>query len=217
MIDLQIIGPVTGILTTVDVITHIYLDIKKIRRQKNAGLKEPNEDLPRNVLWIVTITTLLSFLLVLVISVAWLQHNMTLLLLVLIVSYDSPMWLWIVGFALLESGIFLHLWSRAVRGAGASSWLMPKDHRLVTRGPYSQVRHPSYLSYWLSFAGLFLMFPSLVTAILLTGIPAYYQIAIVEERGLLHHFGDTYREYMNRTGRFLPRIRSRNDQNGASN
>ncbi|MHA1770774.1 MAG: methyltransferase family protein [Candidatus Thorarchaeota archaeon] len=217
MLDLQIVGPVTGTIASIDVIVHIYLDIKKARLSGSARFKEPNEEIPRIALYIVTITTLFSFLLVLLVSTTWLQGSTTLLQLVLIVSFDPPTWLWLGGVVLLESGIILHLWARAVRGAKASSWLMPEDHQLVTAGPYSRVRHPSYLSYFLSFIGLFLIIPSVGTAILLLGIPAYYRIAVVEEQGLVYHFGNEYRKYMNRTGRFIPVVKREGNQKGTTN
>jgi protein-S-isoprenylcysteine O-methyltransferase Ste14 len=51
------------------------------------------------------------------------------------------------------------------------------------------------------------MIPSVVTLILLFGIPGYYYIAKIEEKHLLHHFGKEYSEYMQRTGMLLPKIR----------
>ena len=81
-----------------------------------------------------------------------------------------------------------------------------KTHTLVTRGPYRWVRHPFYDS-----AALCILANSLVAAnwyILLTGALTLLLLVIrtrKEEENLLNRFGDDYRAYMQRTGRFLPK------------
>jgi protein-S-isoprenylcysteine O-methyltransferase Ste14 len=84
---------------------------------------------------------------------------------------------------------------------------MTETHKLIMKGPYSRIRHPSYLSYALSFIGLVLMMPSVLTVILLVGIPGYYTLAVQEEQLLISHFGNDYRNYMMKTGRFMPKLR----------
>jgi protein-S-isoprenylcysteine O-methyltransferase Ste14 len=78
---------------------------------------------------------------------------------------------------------------------------------LVTSGPYALVRHPFYDS-----VALYIVAGSLITAnwfFFLTG--AFLLTLIIirtrkEEENLLARFGDSYRTYMERTGRFLPRM-----------
>lgn len=83
-----------------------------------------------------------------------------------------------------------------------------KDHALVTDGPYRWVRHPMYSATFLAVVGF-----SLLTAnwfIALTGLIALTLLVArtpVEERQLIEKFGDQYRQYMKRTGRFFPRFR----------
>ncbi len=82
-----------------------------------------------------------------------------------------------------------------------------KDASLVTFGPYRWVRHPLY-----SVAILFLMGIGLLTANWLFAV--FFVLAFLmmrarmpmEERRLIEKFGDEYRSYMGRTGRFLPRL-----------
>lgn len=80
-------------------------------------------------------------------------------------------------------------------------------HTLVTTGPYRWVRHPFYNS-----AALLVVATSLVAAnwfVLLTGGLAVILMIVrarTEEEQLLARFGDSYRAYSDRTGRFLPRI-----------
>ena len=82
-----------------------------------------------------------------------------------------------------------------------------RHHTLVTCGPYQCVRHPFYVA-----TALGLLAGSLATAnwfIALTGglALALSVIRTSKEEGLLlQRFSDDYRSYMNRTGRFIPRI-----------
>lgn len=82
-----------------------------------------------------------------------------------------------------------------------------REHTLVRSGPYRWVRHPFYVSLALCVAA-----NSLATAnwfILVSGALLFILIVIrtrKEEALLLTRFGDAYREYMERTGRFLPQI-----------
>ncbi len=81
-----------------------------------------------------------------------------------------------------------------------------KCHTLVTSGPYRWVRHPFYVT-----AALAMTADSLVTAnwfLALTGAITFGLIVIrteTEEQKLIERFGDAYRDYMARTGRFVPR------------
>ena len=82
-----------------------------------------------------------------------------------------------------------------------------KDHKLVTTGPYRYVRHPFYMGFFMAIVG-----GSIVAAnwfLLLAGmIPFGFLVARtrIEEEKLIERFGDEYRSYTTRTGRFLPRL-----------
>jgi protein-S-isoprenylcysteine O-methyltransferase Ste14 len=82
-----------------------------------------------------------------------------------------------------------------------------KEHTLVTTGPYRWVRHPFY-----DCAALVVFSVSLVSAnalFLVTGGPILLLLARrapLEEQNLLNRFGENYRNYMNHTGRFFPRL-----------
>ena len=81
------------------------------------------------------------------------------------------------------------------------------EHTLVTRGPYRWVRHPFYLA-----TALAVVANSLVTAnwfLALTGGTLFGLLVLrtrTEEEKLIERFGEDYKEYMERTGRFLPRL-----------
>ena len=80
-------------------------------------------------------------------------------------------------------------------------------HTLVTRGPYRWVRHPFYLA-----GALAVVANSLVAAnwfLALTGGIVFGLLVLrtrIEEEKLIERFGEDYKEYMKRTGRFLPRL-----------
>ncbi len=84
-------------------------------------------------------------------------------------------------------------------------------HKLARRGPalgglYRWIRHPQYLSLAVTGLGLAILWPRFLTVVLWTVmVGLYLLLARDEERRMLNAFGDTYREYMTRTGRFLPR------------
>jgi protein-S-isoprenylcysteine O-methyltransferase Ste14 len=82
---------------------------------------------------------------------------------------------------------------------------------LVTRKAYRHLRHPFYLAFMLAFAGLCLFLPHpLVWIVAAYGVLAMHPTARAEERQLLASpLGAEYRDYMARTGRFLPRWRGR--------
>jgi protein-S-isoprenylcysteine O-methyltransferase Ste14 len=73
-------------------------------------------------------------------------------------------------------------------------------------GLYSQIRHPQYLGLVITGVGLSILWPRFLTvALWAVMIALYYALARDEERRMLGEFEATYREYMERTGMFLPR------------
>ncbi len=82
-----------------------------------------------------------------------------------------------------------------------------REHKLSTRGIYRWVRHPLYTigsSFIVSFG---MMADNWFIA--LFGVLAFIAMAVrtpKEEANLIEKFGDEYREYMKRTGKFLPKI-----------
>jgi protein-S-isoprenylcysteine O-methyltransferase Ste14 len=84
-----------------------------------------------------------------------------------------------------------------------------KEHRLVTRGPYRWIRHPLYTFGSIMFASLGAIADNWFIALL--GALAFILVALrtpKEEANLIAKFGDEYREYMKRTGRFFPKLGS---------
>ncbi len=113
-------------------------------------------------------------------------------------------WVQLVGIFITTFGYALFLWSVLARGRYAT-WEMPENQKLVTWGPYRYVRHPSYLAYFILFAGLFFILLNLIAVIPFIAIPGYVRMTIVEEELLTRRFGEAYLEYQGVTGKFLPR------------
>ena len=82
-----------------------------------------------------------------------------------------------------------------------------KEHKLVTHGIYHYIRHPLYTLGSSLFISFGMMADNWFIATL--GILTFILMAIrtpKEEANLIEKFGDEYREYMKRTGRFLPKL-----------
>jgi protein-S-isoprenylcysteine O-methyltransferase Ste14 len=95
-------------------------------------------------------------------------------------------------------------------GPNFSSTLILRDgHQLIQDGPYRLVRHPMYTSFMVMLTGLLLLSANWIVGGAAIGFVLLLMALRTprEERMLLSHFGDEYRRYMERTGRYLPRIR----------
>lgn len=81
-----------------------------------------------------------------------------------------------------------------------------EHHALVTSGPYAWVRHPLYAGLLLGSVGAALL--SANAAVAATGVGMWGLLAYrtrLEEENLVARFGDAYRDYQRRVGRFVPR------------
>ncbi len=83
-----------------------------------------------------------------------------------------------------------------------------RGNRLCTSGAFRYVRHPLYAAFLSVFNfGLAIWLNSyiyLAWALLLH--PVWHFLVRDEERMMIATFGDAYREYQKRTGRFFPRL-----------
>jgi protein-S-isoprenylcysteine O-methyltransferase Ste14 len=107
---------------------------------------------------------------------------------------------WIGGLLIL-GGLGLHLWSFVT----LRQWWV--ENRLCTRGPFRFVRHPMYAG-WISLIapGMVLILNRWIYVLWLAVLhPVWHALVRREERTMTALFGDVYRRYAARSGRFLPR------------
>ena len=123
-------------------------------------------------------------------------------------SLALPIGLRVTGIALGIATCLLFYWIHRALGR---NWAMPAviqaGQTLVTSGPYRWIRHPMYslLFVW-SIAYFFMSGNVLIGAAWLSlGLAAVWATG-PEETTLTEHFGDSYRAYAGRTGRFIPRL-----------
>jgi protein-S-isoprenylcysteine O-methyltransferase Ste14 len=123
-------------------------------------------------------------------------------------SVSLPIWMRWIGVALgVVAGVLL-TWTLRTLGKNLTDTVVTrKEHTLVTTGPYHWIRHPFYSS-----LALTVIANSLTAAnwfLFITGALVFTLLVIRcarEEENLISRFGDRYRDYMDRTGRFLPRF-----------
>jgi protein-S-isoprenylcysteine O-methyltransferase Ste14 len=123
-------------------------------------------------------------------------------------AVSLPVWLRWTGVGLgLIAGLLL-VWTFRSLGKNLTDTVVTrKEHRLVTTGPYRWVRHPFYTS--VAFAVLANSLAAANWFLFVTGSLVFVLQAIrtrKEDENLIARFGDDYRNYMQRTGRFVPRL-----------
>jgi protein-S-isoprenylcysteine O-methyltransferase Ste14 len=123
-------------------------------------------------------------------------------------SVSLPIGLRWAGVGFLVAGSSMLVWTFRSLGKNLTDTVVTRQqHTLVQHGPYRWIRHPLYSS-----AALLIIALSLVAAnwfFFVTGVVLLCVLVLrtrTEEANLVARFGDSYRQYMERTGRFVPRI-----------
>ena len=115
------------------------------------------------------------------------------------------------GVAIGVGSVLLLLWVHRTLGRNfAAPGMIQARQTLITAGPYQWIRHPMYTTFFIiSLTFVLIAADGLIALLcLLFGVLLPY-IAQTDEQTLLEKFGDEYRDYMHRTGRFLPRWRAK--------
>jgi protein-S-isoprenylcysteine O-methyltransferase Ste14 len=125
-------------------------------------------------------------------------------------SLPLPAWARWTGAAIGLIGIPMIYWVFSSLGNNVThTTATRKQSELVTQGPYRWVRHPLYTVGMINFIGFSLL--SANWFIMLTAAIAFTTILMrtpMEEKRLIERFGEEYRQYMNTTGRYLPKVTS---------
>jgi len=114
--------------------------------------------------------------------------------------------------SVLANGLVLISWPLILLGAaifvvgfGQIYWSKFTGKGAVELGLYRYIRHPQYLALALIGLGASLYWSRFIVVIAFVSMLCVYVfLARVEERICLDKFGESYREYMSRTGMFLP-------------
>ena len=126
-------------------------------------------------------------------------------------SVPLPDWARWMGVGVLAIGCGLLVWTFRSLGKNLTDTVVTRrEHTLVMHGPYRWVRHPFYDSAALLTVAIFLTAANWF--FLVTGVALLCLLIIrtrTEEANLVARFGDSYRQYMEHTGRFVPGVGQR--------
>lgn len=114
-------------------------------------------------------------------------------------------WVQLGGLILVAGSLLLQLWSRShLKWFYAERADLQPGHYVVETGPYANVRHPLFVSYFVFVLGLVCITPGIMTlAILVYTWWDFTKEAEADER-LLSRNVPGYVEYMKRVPRFIP-------------
>lgn len=125
-------------------------------------------------------------------------------------SFSLPARVRWLGGGLILAGNLLFIWSHRALGRNWTPFLeIRKGHTLVTNGPYRFVRHPMYLAFFLIGIGVSLLSANWIVALsyMLPMTNMYLFRISDEEKMMEEQFGKKYKEYMQNTGRLIPKLR----------
>jgi len=109
-----------------------------------------------------------------------------------------------IGTAWLYAGLVIYVLALVMTVMTSANFAATPVDKPVTRGVYRISRHPIYLSAFLLYVGIGIACASWVLMLLAVAWIVLWHIVVpAEERFLLEKYGDTYRDYMNRTPRWI--------------
>jgi len=177
-----------------------YCAIRGVYQKKAAGSEKIDRRRDRTeTLLLLTVFVGNMLLPVIYILTPWLRFA----------DYRLPGWGPWVGVVIMILALWLFWRSHADLGRNWSITLeIRREHELIKSGVYRLVRHPMYASIF-----LFGLAQGLMLSNWLAGWAAVATFAVMyfirmprEERMMMEHFGEGYREYMEETGRLWPRM-----------
>ena len=109
-----------------------------------------------------------------------------------------------LGTAWLYTGLALFVLGLIIFEIAEISWATTPIDAPITRGIYRYSRHPIYVGVFLQFIGAAIASASWVFILLMVvNIILSIMLVVAEERFCCEKYGDAYREYMNRTPRWI--------------
>jgi protein-S-isoprenylcysteine O-methyltransferase Ste14 len=114
-----------------------------------------------------------------------------------------------IGIIIISLGLFLRYWSIHILGKYFRTTVeLEESHKLIQKGPYKWIRHPSYSGIILFCTGYGLAVQnwlSLIIAISLPTVALLYRIKI-EEEALVKGIGAEYEAYQKKTKKLIPGV-----------
>ena len=121
----------------------------------------------------------------------------------------------VLGWIISILGMMLQIWTLRLLGGwgimGLPEVTQLVEGRIVTSGPFSVIRHPTYLSHTIMYAGVFL-----ITGVITVGIITLLDIIIInavviplEDRELVKRFGEEFRKYQEQVPAFFPGMKKK--------
>lgn len=168
------------------------------RAEKKAGQLRSNEG--QGIVRVMRLFSLLiwGFIFAFVINPAWVAWA----------QLPLPLWLRALGALLLVLTVPLVYWIFVSLGLNVSpTQSVRKGATLVTHGPYRWVRHPLYTVGTMAYFSIALMTALWPVFVGLLAPVIFFSLRTPkEEARLIETFGEAYRQYMARTGRYVPRL-----------
>lgn len=122
--------------------------------------------------------------------------------------FPAPVWLRWIGVGIAVADIPFLVWVlSSIQNNISPTQATREGHQLVTKGPYRWIRHPLYTGGTVFYLAL-----TFVTRLwwLAAGMVVVFAVLSYrtpkEEAELVEKFGNEYRAYQRRTGRYLPKI-----------
>jgi protein-S-isoprenylcysteine O-methyltransferase Ste14 len=124
-------------------------------------------------------------------------------------SLPFPLWLQWLGVGIALIGFALLQWAQVTLGRSWSDTpRMMKEQALITSGPYQFIRHPIYTAFILILGSTLFISANWLIGLTWAGMTVLDIASRIgfEESLMLEYFGEQYQEYMEKTGRLLPKL-----------
>jgi protein-S-isoprenylcysteine O-methyltransferase Ste14 len=129
---------------------------------------------------------------------------------VLNASFGGAEYLQVASVPIFLLAVFTIVWSTRTLGQLMRPRFVVMDKQeLVTNGPFSRIRHPQYTGCMLmTSVPVFLYLNIFLVVPFFACVGIAYRRAVLEEELLASDggYGQAYRDYMQKTGRFLPKL-----------
>ncbi|MFX1320590.1 MAG: methyltransferase family protein [Promethearchaeota archaeon] len=110
-----------------------------------------------------------------------------------------------IGIIMISLGLLIDLWGTIALGTNFRIELPKEEISLNTTGIYRLMRNPIVMGVYLLVTGSFLIIPTIISLIfLIANILTFDSKIRDEERFLAKRFGEEYKNYCTKVGRYLP-------------